>query len=196
MKKMACMFLMASLLSWAPASAFAEGLSLAFVNLDKVFSEYDKTKVADGKLKEQADDFSLERKKLIDEYEKLQEDFASAREEAQNTALSEDARSSKRDEAENKLVEVRDYENKIRRFDESRRKQLDDQSRRIRKDLVEEIRGVINTFALKKGYTAVLDSSGQSFNGVELILYSEPKMDITEAIIEEVNKVDEKEPAK
>ena len=178
----------AALMMGGTAASWAEGQSLAFVDLDKVFNEYDKTKQADVKLKEQADTFNAERKKLIDEFEKLQEEFATAREEAQNSALSEDARAEKRDEAENKLVEVRDYENKVRRFDETRRKQLDDQSRRIRKDIVEEIRGIINTYSLKKGYTAVIDSSGQSFNGVEMILFVEPKVDITEAIIGEVNK--------
>ena len=91
-------------------------------------------------------------------------------------------------EAEDKLVSIRELEAKIRRFDESRRKQLDEQSRRMRKGIVEEIRKVINDYAVKKGYHAVVDSSGQSFNAVELILYTDPKVDITAAIIEELKK--------
>jgi outer membrane protein len=169
-------------------SQAAEAQQLAFVDLDKVFNEHPKTKQADAQLKEQGDAVMKERKELIDDYEKLQEEFNAAREEAQNTALSEEKRDEKRTEAEDKLVSIRELEAKIRRFDESRRKQLDEQSRRMRKGIVEEIRKVIHDYSVKQNFLAVVDSSGQSFNGVEIILYTDPKVDITDTIIAELTK--------
>ncbi|HBA85059.1 MAG TPA: hypothetical protein DCZ95_13285 [Verrucomicrobia bacterium] len=170
------------------AVAQAAEQQLAFVDLDKVFNEHPKTKQADTQLKQQGDAVIKERKVLVEDYEKLQEDFNAAREEAQNTALSEEKRDEKRTEAEDKLVSIREQEAKIRRFDESRRKQLDEQSRRMRKGIVEEIRTVIREYAVKQNYLAVVDSSGQSFNAVELILYTDPKVDITDAIVAELHK--------
>jgi outer membrane protein len=168
--------------------AWAVEQQIVFVNLDRAFTEYYKTKLADTQLKQQAEEFNDERKKLVDEYEKLQANFTAIRDEAQNTALSEDVRSEKRNLAEEKLVDVRECESKIRRFDESRRKQLDDQSRRMRKRIVDEIRTMLESYARTQGYQAVIDSSGQSFNGVELILFTDPKIDITDNLLDILNK--------
>lgn len=163
-------------------------IDFAFVNLDKCFNEYYKTKLADAQLKEQAKDFNEERKKLISDYEAKQEAFNSAREESQNTALSEDERNKRRNEAEEKLVELREYEAKIRNFDASRKKQLQDQSQRMRKRIVEEIKKSIQTYARNQGFTAVFDSSGESFNGVTLVVFNDEKVDITEDVLDLINK--------
>lgn len=168
--------------------AFAAEQSVVFINLDRAFNEFYKTKLADTQLKQQADEFNGERKALVDEYEKLQTNFEVIRDEAQNTALSDDVRAEKRNLAEEKLVELRDYESRIRRFDESRRKQLDDQSRRMRKRIVEEIQQIVKDYVQTQGYQAVIDSSGQSLNGVEMILYTDPKIDITDTILDQLNK--------
>ncbi len=169
---------------------------LAFIDLDRVFNEYSKTKTADAQLKAQADEFNAERKELIAEYEKLQEEFNKLRDAAQNPALNVDAAEQKKSEAEDKLVEIREYESKIRRFDESRRKQLDDQSRRMRKNIVEEMRKIIEEYARTQGFIAVMDSSGQSLNGVESLLYVDPKYDITDAILDQLNATDTSVPTR
>ena len=174
-----------------PVSAAEQ--SVVFVNLDRAFNEFYKTKLADTQLKQQADEFNAERKKLVTDYEKIQKDFNAIRDEAQNTALSDDVRTEKRNVAEEKLVELRDYESRIRRFDDSRRKQLDDQSRRMRKRIVEEIQQIVKDYAKTHGYQAVIDSSGQSLNGVEMILYTDAKIDITDAILDLLNKGKQKE---
>lgn len=161
---------------------------IGVINLDRAFNEYHKTKLADAQLKQLADEFNEERKKLMAEYEKLQEEFTKLRDEAQNIALSEAVRSAKREQAEDKLIELRDFESRIRRFDESRRKQLDDQGRRMRKRIVDEILQAANNFAKVRGYNLVLDSSAQSLNGVEMVIFSDPKLDLTDDILGELNK--------
>lgn len=163
-------------------------LRIGVINLDRAFNEYHKTKLADAQLQQQADEFNEERKKLVAEYEKLQEEFTKLRDEAQNIALSEVVRSAKREQAEDKLIELRDFESRIRRFDESRRKQLDDQGRRMRKRIVDEILQTANNFAKVRGYNLVLDSSAQSLNGVEVVIFSDPKLDLTDDILGELNK--------
>jgi outer membrane protein len=169
---------------------------IVFINLDRVFNEFYKTKLADAQLKEQADEFSEERGKLMKDYQEIQDAFKSAKEATQNTALNEEALNKKRDEAEDKLVQLQEYEGKIRRFDESRKKQLDDQSRRMRKRIVDEIRVAVQDYARAQGYLAVVDSSGQSLNGVESVLYVDGRADITDDILGTLNKGNpEPEPA-
>jgi outer membrane protein len=172
---------------------FAAEQSVVFVNLDRAFTEFYKTKLADAQLKQQADEFSNERKTLVANYEKIQKELNTIRDEAQNVALSEDVRTEKRNLAEEKLVEIRDMESRIRRFDESRRKQLDDQSRRMRKRIVDEIRQIVLDYAKTQGFQAVIDSSGQSLNGVEMILYTDSQIDITDEVLGILNKGKEEE---
>lgn len=192
MKKMSLLTL-AGLIACCAVGA---DIRLGIVDLDRAFNEYYKTKLADAQLKQQADEFNAERKKMIEEYEKLKEEFQKLRDDAQNLALSEAVRNAKRDEAEDKLIELRDYESRIQRFDELRRRQLDDQSRRMRKRIVEEIRQTINNYAKTQGYHFILDASAQSLNGVEILLYQDAKLDITDEIVNELNKGQAHEPAK
>lgn len=170
-----------------PAEAQQER-RIVFVDLDQVFSEFYKTKLADTQLQEQASDFSEERKTLVTEYEELNERFDAAREAAQDVALSEEARNQKRNEAEELLIEIRDFESRIERFDRTRRGQLEDQGRRMRTRIVEEIREELTRYAETQGYHAVVDSSGRSLNDVALVLYVDQRIDITEAVIELLNK--------
>lgn len=184
-----CGILLGVVLSWAlPVAAGAADQRIVFVNLDRAFNEFHKTKMADAQLKEQAEEFNEERSKLVADFEKLQEGFTALRDEAQNTALNEKVRNEKRDQAEDKLVELRDFETRIRRFDESRRKQLDDQSRRMRKRIVDEIIETIKNYARVQGLQAVIDSSAQSMNGVEMVVYLDTRTDITDDILEQLNK--------
>ena len=102
--------------------------SFVFVDLDSVFTNYNKTKTAEAQLKEQADEIKSERSAMIQQFEKVEGDYKALRAQAQNTALSEDARNMKRAEAEDKLIEVRDMENKIRRLEESAQRKIEEQS--------------------------------------------------------------------
>lgn len=177
--------------SLAPAVAFSEEEQqqggFVFIDLDSVFTNYHKTKVAEAQLKDQADEIKEERKGMIEQFESIQAAYQTLRSQAQNTALNEDARNQKRAEAEEKLIEVRDMESKIRRLEESAQRRIDEQSRRARKRLVDEINVIIREFALSKNYTAIIDISGESLNGVPTVVYYNPNLDITAKITELVN---------
>ncbi len=171
-----------------PVAVRAADQRIVFINLDRAFNEFHKTKMADAQLKEQAEEFNEERRVLIAEFEKIQKDFDALRDESQDVALNEVRRSAKRDEAEDKLIELRDFETRIRRFDEARRKQLDDQSRRMRKRIVDEIMQTAQNLAKVQGYHAVIDSSAQSLNGIEIVVYLDSRLDITDSVLDQLNK--------
>ncbi len=162
-------------------SSFAQerGTRIVFVRLDKVFSEYHKTRLADAQLKAQAEEFNQERQRLVADIQTLQNEYNALREEALNTALSEEVRAQKRSLAEEKLLAIREQEARIKRFDELRSKQLEDQTRRMRRNLVEEIREGVRDYARAQGFDAVIDASGQTLNGVESVVYFNEKLDIT-----------------
>ncbi|MCB1102733.1 MAG: OmpH family outer membrane protein, partial [Kiritimatiellae bacterium] len=86
------------------------------------------------------------------------------------------------------LVEIKDDEAKIRRFDESRQRKLDEQSLRMRRRLIGEINEKIAAYARDQGYSGVVDSSGMSMNGVPILVYVDPNLDITARVIDVLNQ--------
>ena len=120
--------------------------------------------------------------------EQIDREFNTLREDSQNTALSEEVRAAKRTLAEEKLMAKREQESKIRRFMELRQKQLDDQGRRMRRSIVDELRGFVKEYARERGIEVVLDSSGNSLNGVEIVLFADSRVDATADIIQAANR--------
>lgn len=169
-------------------SVHAEEDDIALIDLDRVFDAYYKTKLADAQLKEQVDGFKSEFNKMVEEYDALEQAFQWVRDESLNPAYSEEVRDQKKNEAADKLIAVREFEAKMRRFENSRKKQLDDQKGRMRQRLIAEIQEMINTYAEEQKYFLVLDTSGDSLNGVPFVVYNQGESDITETIIGLVNK--------
>ncbi|MCS6770548.1 MAG: OmpH family outer membrane protein [Kiritimatiellae bacterium] len=170
-----------------PAAAQGEAGRIVFVDMNKVFDEYYKTKLAEGQLKEQESELKEELRKMVDRFKELQESFRQAREESEDTALSDEVRTARRTEAEEKLIEMREMESRIRRFEESRRRQMAEQLKRIRDKLVVEIRDALKSHAEREGYLAVLEISGDNLNGVPNVLFYDREFDITQELIDILN---------
>lgn len=187
MKHLGWICLLSMILTGPVAAQGLEG-RIVFVDLERLFNEFHKTRLADAQLKEMAEEYNDERANLIQEFEDMNERFTEAREQAQDPALSEDVRTRQRDAAEELLVDLREFEERIQRFDQSRRQQLEEQGRRMRTRLVSEIKEEIRRYARGQGVSAVVDSSGQSMNAVENVLFVDSRFDITEIMLETINK--------
>jgi outer membrane protein len=160
---------------------------IVFVDLDSVFTNYYKTRDAEAQLKVQAEEIKSEREGLMKGLEKLREEYAALKGQSQSAALNDDARNVKRAQAEDKLLEMRDAESKITRMEETAQRRINEQSRRARTTLVEEINVIIKEHASTRGYLAIIDTSGSSLNGVPSVVYYNPKYDVTAEIISRVN---------
>lgn len=161
---------------------------IAFIDLEKTFNRFSKTKHADAKLKERANKFNTDRENIVNKIKELRKSFESLRADAMDDVLAEEAKLEKKNKAEEVFMEIRQEENRLRRFDELKAKQLEEQGRRMRKDIVEEIQIIIKEYACEKGYAAVFDSSGQTLNGVPVLLFVNSHYDITDDIINLLNQ--------
>jgi len=170
------------------ASAQAQDGRIVFVNLDKVFNEFYKTKLADAQIKKLEEDYNDRMRLKVAELREMNDKFVAAREMAQDTAVSEDMRNRKRNEAEELLINLREFETKIKEFEQTGRKELETELRRRRSRIIEEIKEEVQRYSRAQGYQAVIDSSGQSLNFVELIIYTDQRVDITPVIVEILNK--------
>ena len=167
--------------------AGAADLKVAVVDTARILKEYYKTDLAEAHIQQQLDDFSAERDKLMAQHKKMKQDFETLRTEAQNKALTEEAREKKKELAEEKLSAVIEFENTIRDKAASRKKELEGEGRKIQGELAKSIKAAITSCSKKDGYTLVLADGGLLGNGLESVLYVEPKMDITDEVLKILN---------
>jgi len=172
-----------------PGAATAQSMGrVVYLNLETVFSGYHKTRTADARLKQQAEAFNIERQGMIEQLVELRDTYEDLREDAINEALDPQVRLDRQSAMEDKLMAMDAKEAEIRRFDEMRTQQLEGQGQRMRRSIVEEVRRFIADHAREQGYLAVLDSSGRSLSGVEMLLYLDPRHDVTNEVLALLNR--------
>ena len=173
-------------------SLFAIDPRIAVVDMEKIFKGYYKTKINSAKFKKQAATFKDYADKLADSQLKLEEEFRNLRDASQNIAFSETERESKRLAARDKYRQLQAKQAELQQYDREKSAQLKEQYDNMRKELLTEIRKSIAKFAKAEKYVLVLDASGKTMNDIPLIIYYKTGMDITDIILEKINKGAEK----
>lgn len=163
---------------------WAAELKIATVDLDKVFTAHPKTQAAEAELKKAETAVQAEMDQIMAEGRALQDEVAKLREAAKNPLLTEEARLQKRDEAENKLAELQEFEHRARHTQETKLKQMRERVLKSRQTIVDELMAAVDHFAAAGGYDLVLDRSGMTMNAVPMVAYSNPALDVTEKLIE------------
>ncbi len=185
MKKIATFVLAAALVA-LPSGAFAQ-LKVAVIDLQTVFKEYYKTKEADDELKSSFSDYQKTYKDMLEDYQKMVEEAGKIREDANNDVLAEKVRNEKRKILQAKVQEIRAYERKLKEFEITRRRQIEEQGARMRKKIVEDITAAVQEVSKAKAYNLVMDTSGSSITGTPVVLYSTGLDDLTKDVIAAVN---------
>lgn len=168
-----------------PASAEQK---IATIDLRQVFDNYWKTKQADAALKDKAGDLDGDRKKMVDQYNKMKADYKSVLEKANEQAVSSEEKEKRKKSAETKLTEMNDLEANINQFDRQARTTLDEQQRRMRDNILAEIKAVIELKAKSGGYSMVLDSAGETANRTPQVLFNTNEADITKPVLAQLNE--------
>ncbi|MDD4879451.1 MAG: OmpH family outer membrane protein [Candidatus Omnitrophica bacterium] len=150
MKLMSKLVILAFLVSLSLAAvnmARAAGEKIAYMDLGKVFDEYNKTKDLDKQLESKSSAKQGERDKLVAEIKKMKDDLDLAKEadKAKKTAA-----------VQEKLNKLQDFDKDAR---DGLRKDRDDMARVILK----EIKDTIDNIGKKEGYAYILDSRAVLF---------------------------------
>jgi|CZKM01.1.fsa_nt_gi outer membrane protein len=191
LRKIVPLLLLVSLMG---GSACAQS-RIATVELRKVFDGYWKTKQADAALKDRAADIDKDHKNMIDDWKKAKDEYQTLLTEANNQTLSFEEREKRKKTAEDKLKQIKDLEEQITQYERQARTTLDEQKKRMRDSIVEEIRAAVNSKAKSAGYALVIDAGAESGNGnaaaatpgTPVFLYVSGENDITEAVLSQLN---------
>ncbi|CAN5352654.1 hypothetical protein BH20VER3_BH20VER3_22640 [soil metagenome] len=185
MKKL---ILVALLSAAAIPGAFAQGMKVGTIDMNKAFKEYNKTKDAEGKINEAKNAAKKEYDDRADSYKKALDEINKLNQQLEAPALSADAKTQKAKERDEKIATIKNMEREINEFRQTREKQLQEQAVRMRDGIVKEITDVVMTKVKAANMDLVFDTSGVSLNGVPMVLFARPDMDFTSDVVTELNK--------
>jgi len=178
------------------ASVHAADLKVGTIDMKAVFDGYYKTKEAEAKINEARTQAKKELDERLDIFNKAQEEARKLNDEANKPELSEKAKAEKSKALNEKLQALGTLQREVQEFQQTRERQLSEQSVRSRNALLEDLNKVIADKVKAAAYDLVLDKSGQSLNAVGILVYSKDSFDFTNDVIAEVNKASKSSPGK
>jgi len=185
-------FLLAMLMA---SSALGQG-RVATIDMRKVFDNYYRTKQARASIDDHKAEMEKEHGTMLGEWKKLKEEYETARVGASDQVVSAEEREKRQKQAEEKLKKVKDAEEGLVSFEKTARSTYEEQIRRMHDNILEEIRNVLSARAKAANYALVLDTAGDSVNGIPVVLFSNGDYDITKEVLEQLNAAAPTEPAK
>jgi outer membrane protein len=163
-------------------------MKVGTIDMQKVFTAYYKTHDAEEKLKEAQKAYKDELDQRMDAYKKNLDAINKLNEEMNKPELSGASKDQKAQERDSKIAETKGLEKEISDFRATRERQIQDQLKRMRDGIVEEIMKVVNDQVKTQNYDIVFDRSGFSANNiVPVLLYARDNYDFSESVITKLN---------
>ncbi|HVI81849.1 MAG TPA: OmpH family outer membrane protein [Chthoniobacterales bacterium] len=187
MKKLLSLTLVSLLV--LPVVAWAQGsFKIGTVDMNRTFREYNKTKDAEAKINDAKNQAKKEYDERADSYKKALDDINTLNKQLEAPALSADAKAQKAKERDDKISNIKNMEREITEFRQTRERQLQEQALRMREGIVKEITDVVLERVKTSNLDLVFDKSGNSLNGVPVLMYSRDSVDFTNDVIAVLNK--------
>ena len=170
-------------------SGFANAqIKIGTVDMNRVFSDYYKTKDAQAKYSEAEKSANDDLTGRVDSLKKQMQEISQANTDLQKQNLSKEELDAKRKELQPKIEAARSLDREISEFRATKQKALQDQFLRMRKDIVDDIMKTVNDLVKSKGFDIVFDKSGLSAGAVPVVLYSRDDLDFSAEVTAALNK--------
>ncbi|WP_294477336.1 OmpH family outer membrane protein [uncultured Victivallis sp.] len=169
-------------------SAGAETQRFAVVNLEKVFREYYKSRIAEDAIKQQAEVYRNYLVKQNSQLIQLKRESEQLQKDAQNPALAEAERTKLGAEAVVKAREVAAREAELQLYAAERTRIMREMEQKKREEIMADIYKEIDRRAAAEGFNFIFDSSGKTLNEQPMVLRFPASCDLTEVVIRELNR--------
>ena len=184
MKRAVLLLLLASV---SVLGASAPGDRIAVVNMETVFRQYYKSRIAAETLRRQSEIYRAYVMTEQDKLKELQKEIAVARDASQNLALSAADREAQKTLCAEKEREYAAKRAELNRYMLERNRALSAIEKSKRDEILKDIRAEAARQAVAAGFSFVLDSSGMTTSGVPAVVYARPGVDLTEKILKALN---------
>ena len=172
----------------ACAAAFAAGSRIAVIDLERVFREYYKSRIAEDVIRQQATAYRTYLNRLNEELRKLRDRARIHESNALNIALAPAEKQKVEQEAIAARNAVREKEAEIKLFVEERAADMRRLETSKRTEIMTEIRREISRRAAAEGFEFVFDRSGRTMNDQPALLVYPERCDITNSVLRELNR--------
>lgn len=169
-------------------AAFCGDSAVGVVDMDYALRQFHKSKAAEREMERQKQEVVAEIELMRTRLLELEGLFRSARDETKLEGLGGEEIKKRLEIAEQRLMDVKEYEQRIQKFAREKKSDLVAHSERMRQALLGEIRDVVHAHAREKGLSVVLDSSVGMQRSSSGIVYREASTDITADVIRILNK--------
>ena len=168
-------------------SARAADSKIGTIDLQKVFTKYYKTDLANAAIQEEVGGLQKDNKALIEEHTKAVDDYKKALDEANNQAVSAEEREKRKKEAEGKLIKINDLRQTIDQFERTAKGNIEEKLRQSREKILREIKEVIAAKCKGAGMSMVFDNSTSELGRLPVVLYTDGANDLTDEILAQLN---------
>lgn len=177
----------AVLLGMILPQALQAQMKFGTVDMTKVFDAYYKTKQAEVQIKERFADSEKVYKGMVEDYQRANDEYRKLVESSNDQAISEVERERRKQSAETKLMEIQEIEKSMKQFQAQSRETLGALEKRMRDNIVKEIRDLLNTKAQAGSYTMIFDTAAKTMYQTPFILYHSGVSDLTDELIRDLN---------
>ncbi len=160
---------------------------IATIDLGKVFDNYWKTKQAQTIIKERRADIEKEYNNMVQDRKTAREEYDKLMAEANDPAVSAEEREKRKRAAEDKLKYLRDQEEVMQQYQRQAAVTIEEQTKRLRDNILSEIRTIVNARAKSAAYSLVIDVAAETVNRTPFVLYSSNEHDLTQDVLKELN---------
>lgn len=173
----------------AALAVSAAGQRIAVIDLEQVFREFYKSRIAEEAIRQQAENYRIYLVKLNEQLQQLLEIERTARSNSINYALSGDEQQKAREAAAKAEADVREKRAEIELFIKERGADMRRLEAKKRAEIIDEIKAEAGRRAVAEGFDFVIDRSGRTLNEQPILLYYPPDCDITAAVLRELNRM-------
>ena len=158
------------------------------VNIEKLFNSYYKTSQVENIIKKQAQVYQDYLNKKIESVKAIDKKFRVQLDKAQNVTISSADRSAAAKEAEKLSNEIRVIRKEMEVYSNEKRKEMGNMTMRKRQELMQEITACVRKTAEGLGADFVFDVSGRTAHQIPAVIYAKPSTDITNQVLQILNK--------
>lgn len=174
--------------SGAAQAAEAPVPRIAFLDATRVIENYVHVQECQARVAQRLQSAQEQYEAKNKELEAIKPRYLEREEASRNPASTNEVRQAAAKEAEGLMQEFEARRKELDEFEESAQRMLARERDSIRSQCLDEIAAVVREIALKRGLSAVIESSGKSREGLPAALFVAPDCDLTAEVIELLNK--------
>ena len=152
--------------------------SFAFVDMNKIFQDYPKTKTSEAKINDTKNSAKKEYDERTATYKAALAEITTLTKKLDSPKLSGPAKTEIASDRDSKIAATKQMETEINSFRATRERELQEQALKLREEIVAEMTATIKQLG-GQNIDLLFDRSGMSLNGVPMVMVSPPAAEMS-----------------